>query len=77
MSTEEKTDFYIVGCDSERGRERGLVTVDKSTGQIRTATKIDREMEGNKIMVQVVAIVGEDSISGCKVSFNFSELIYS
>lgn len=68
VSTEEKADFYIVGCDSEKGRERGLFSIDQSSGQIRTAAKVDREAEGNKIVLQVVAIVGEDSMSGCKVA---------
>jgi hypothetical protein len=67
VSAEEKADFFIVGCDSERGRERGLFSVDRSSGQIRTAAKVDREAEGDKVVLQVVAVVGEDAMSGCKV----------
>ena len=65
--TDENAKFYLVGCESERGRERGLFSVDQSTGQIRTIRKIDREMEGNKITLQIVALTGDDTMSGCKV----------
>ncbi len=65
--TDENARFFVVGCDSERGRERGLFSIDQSTGQIRTSRKIDRETEGNKIIIQIVALVGEETMSGCKV----------
>ncbi len=65
--TDENARFFVVGCDSERGRERGLFSIDQSTGQIRTSRKIDRETEGNKITIQIVALVGEETMSGCKV----------
>ena len=68
--TDENARFYIVGCDSERGKERGLFAVDQTTGQIRTIRKIDREMEGNKITLQIVALTGDDTMSGCKVRQN-------
>jgi hypothetical protein len=44
-----------------------LFSIDQSTGQIRTSRKIDRETEGNKITIQIVALVGEETMSGCKV----------
>ena len=68
--TDENARFYIVGCDSERGKERGLFAVDQTSGQIRTIRKIDREMEGNKITLQIVALTGDDTMSGCKVRRN-------
>ena len=68
--TDENTRFFVVGCDSERGRERGLFSIDQTTGQIRTSRKIDRETEGNKITIQIVALVGEETMSGCKVRLN-------
>ena len=59
--------FYIVGCESERGKERGLFEVDKYSGQVRTVREIDREVEGSTILIHIVALVGGNLMSGCKM----------
>lgn len=64
---QERTEFYIVGCESDRGKERNLFEVDKYSGQIKTSRVIDREVEGSTIIVQVVALIGKDKMSGTKV----------
>ena len=66
-ASDESAKFFIVGVDSERGRDRGLFVIDPASGQIRTSRKIDRETEGNKITIQIVALVGDETMSGCKV----------
>ena len=67
--SDETAKFFIVGVDSERGRDRGLFSIDQASGQIRTSRKIDRETEGSKITIHVVALVGDETMSGCKASY--------
>ena len=74
FDADEPISFYIVGCESERrGKERGLFTIDSKSGQIRTARKIDREVEGNLARLNIVALVSssrdENSVtmSGCEM----------
>ncbi|XP_059080013.1 cadherin-related tumor suppressor-like [Tigriopus californicus] len=60
-------DFYINACVSKFGSDRGLFLVDKRSGQIRSNLIIDRELEGDSIELEVVA-VSKNKISKTKVS---------
>ena len=58
--------FYIVECKSARGKERGLFTVDQNSGQVRSARKIDREIEGSNVLLSIVAL-NRNMMSRCEV----------
>ena len=66
-STDENPSFFVVDCETERGRNRGLFYADKDSGQIRTSRPIDRETEGDIANLHIVALF-KDSISETKVS---------
>ncbi len=59
--------FFLVGSESLRGRDRGLFEVDEKTGQVRTVKDIDREIEGDKIVLNIIALFS-NSMSTCKVN---------
>ena len=50
--------FYLVGCDSSKGQNRGIFVVDPVSGQVRTGGQVDRETEGDLVVLQIVAIDG-------------------
>ena len=56
--------FYLVGCDSSKGQNRGIFVVDPVSGQVRTGGRVDRETEGDLVVLQIVAIDGEGMSSG-------------
>ena len=79
---QEKVEYYIIGCESEKGQERGLFTIDKFTGEMKTNQIIDRETEGSTILVQIIALIGSDKMSQTKAKIlledeNDSEPIFS
>ena len=46
--SQEEVEFYVSDCrSSARGRHRGLFDVDRTSGQVRTASIVDREQEGS------------------------------
>ncbi|XP_040574168.2 LOW QUALITY PROTEIN: cadherin-related tumor suppressor-like [Lepeophtheirus salmonis] len=63
----DKIEYYVVGSESQKGKERDLITVDKTSGQVRTTRKLDREAEGDTINISIVAIIGQDLMSRCKM----------
>ena len=55
--TQEEVEFYVSDCrSSARGRHRGLFDVDRTSGQVRTASIVDRETEGSEVIIDLVAI---------------------
>ena len=52
--------FYVSDCRSSRGSKRGLFAVDRETGQVRTASVIDREVEGSEVVIDIVAVSSTD-----------------
>lgn len=70
LSTTASAEFHLVGCQSQKGEDRGgLFLIDRKTGQIRVAGKVDREVEGNLVTLKVVALVdGGATWSVCTVS---------
>ena len=58
--------FYLVGCDSSKGQNRGIFVVDPVSGQVRTGGQVDRETEGDLVVLQIVAIDG-DGMSSTKM----------
>ena len=58
--------FYLIGCESDRGQYRDIFEIDSYSGQIRTKRPIDREVEGGRIVLDVVALI-DNKMSGCKV----------
>ncbi len=67
--------FYLVGCDSEKGQYRDLFVVDATSGQVRTKRPVDREEEGDLVVLQIIAIDG-DGMSGCKVCIEGLYVVY-
>ena len=64
---QERVQYFIVGCESEFGKDRGLFSIDKNSGQIITSTNIDRETEGSTMVIHVIALIGQDKMSGTKI----------
>ena len=58
--------FYLVACDSSKGQNRGIFVVDPVSGQVRTGGQVDRETEGDLVVLQIVAIDG-DRMSSTKM----------
>ncbi len=72
-SPQERINYYIVGCESQKGKERGLFSIDKNSGQVLTSRMIDRELEGSNIMIHIIALIGSDKMSGTKVKINLQD----
>ena len=58
--------FYLVGSDSSKGQNRGIFVVDPVSGQVRIGGRVDRETEGDLIVLHIVTIDGE-GMSSCKM----------
>ena len=70
---QERVQYFVVGCESERGKDRGLFTIDKYTGQVITENEIDREIEGSTIILHIIALIGQDKMSGTKVKISLQD----
>ena len=70
---QERVQFFVVGCESENGKGRGLFTIDKYTGQVITDNEIDREVEGSTIILHIIALIGQDKMSGTKVKITLQD----
>lgn len=70
---EDRVQYFVVECESKRGKGRGLFEVDKYTGQVMTTTELDREIEGSTIILHVIALIGNDQMSGTKVKINLQD----
>ena len=68
----ERPRFYLVGSESKKGRDRGLFEVDAGTGQVRTVALVDREEEGDKIVLDIIALFS-NAMSKCKVNKRSTE----
>ena len=51
----------------------GLFTIDKYTGQVITDNQIDREIEGSTIILHIIALIGQDKMSGTKVKITLQD----
>ena len=55
--SQDEVEVYVSDCrSSARGRHRGLFDVDRTSGQVRTASIVDREQEGSEVIIDIVAI---------------------
>ena len=72
---QERVQFFVVGCESEKGKGRGLFTIDKYTGQVITDNEIDRKVEGSTIILHIIALIGQDKMSGTKVKIILQVLL--